>query len=196
MKSFLLFFFTIIVIVLILGIPVIYLFATGSWISGILVGILAVAIFFPLIFVLAVTNIFAEFYIILSDLKVWNAIESGYNLLLKNIWNSITFGLLLIVVSLVAGFILLPVAALAALVLVPTGILFFYLNKIAFGTFLVLAILLFVIVVLAVASIFATYKTAAWTLFFQEIASVKTEEAEKVLKEIKDEVIAPIGEKA
>lgn len=195
-KLFLVFFLVVLIMILVLGVPVVYLLVTGSWVSGILVGILAVAIFVPLIFVLALTNIFAEFYIILSDLNVQSAIESGYNLLVKNVGRSLIFGLLLIAVSMAAGLVLLPVAALAALVLIPTGILFFYLNKIAFGFFIALAVFLFLVVVLAISSIFATYKTTAWTLFFQEIASAKTEEAEKVLEEIEDEAIAPMGEKA
>ena len=69
-----------IIIVLVLAFPVIYLAVSGSWVGALLVGLLAVAIFIPLIFILALTNIFAEFYIILSDLKVWSAVEAGYNL--------------------------------------------------------------------------------------------------------------------
>src|SRR4030042_3330792 len=83
-KLFLLFFFATIIIVLVLALPVIYLAVTGSWLGALLVGLLAVAIFIPLIFVLALTNIFAEFYIILAALQVWSAVEAGYNLLLKN----------------------------------------------------------------------------------------------------------------
>ncbi|MFA5926067.1 MAG: hypothetical protein WC831_03970, partial [Parcubacteria group bacterium] len=179
-KLFLLFFLAVFAIILVLGIPVIYSVMTGSWINAVFVGILAVAIFIPLIFVLALTNLYAGFYIILSELNVWPSIETGYNLLLKNIKNSIIFGLLLIAISVAAGIILLPAALLTAVVLIPTGTLLFFLNKIIFTIFLVFAILFFLLVLLLVSSVFAAYKTTAWTLFFREIAKTESKEAEKV----------------
>lgn len=179
-KLSILFFLAIFVIITVLAIPVIVLAASKFWIGAILVGILAIAIFIPLIFIFALTNIFAEFYIILSGLSIRSAIEAGYNLLLKNIGHSIVFGLLLIAVSIVAGIVLLPVAGVALVILIPTGVAFYYLSKIAFAIFLALAILLFLAAILFVSAIFQTYKTAAWTLFFQEIAKVEKPEPEAV----------------
>ena len=195
-KLFLLFFFTIMIVFLVLAIPVIFLALKGSWISAVFVGILAVAIFIPLTFILALTNIFAEFYIILSDLKVWGAVEAGYNLLLKNIINSIIFGLLLMVVNMIAALALLPVAGLALLILIPTGVLFYFLNKIIFGFFIAIAVLLFLAVVLFVYSIFLTYKMTAWTLFFREIAKVEKPETEKVVEKGPEKEITAAAEKA
>ncbi len=195
-KLFLLIFFATIVIVLVLAIPVIFLAVKGSWMSAVLVGLLAVAIFIPLVFILALTNIFAEFYIVLSDLKVWSAVEAGYNLLLKNIKDSIVFSLLILAVNIAAGIILLPVLGVALLVLVPSGMLFYYLSKIVFGIFLVFAILLFVAFALFISSIFLTYKTTAWTLFFREIAKVESEEAAKIIEEESEKEIAAAAEKA
>jgi len=195
-RLFLLFFFATMIIILVLALPVVYLAVTGSWVGAVLVGLLAIAIFIPLIFILALTNIFAEFYIILSDLKVWSAVESGYNLLLKNILNSIVFGLLLMVINLAAMMIFFPVVAIALFILVPAGVLFYYLNKIVFGIFLAIAILLFVLTILLVSSIFLTYKTTAWTLFFREIAKVENEEAEKVAEKETGKQIAATPEKA
>lgn len=193
---FFLLFFATIIIVSVLALPVIYLAIAGSWVGAVLVGLLAVAIFIPLIFILALTNIFAEFYIILSNLKIWSAVEAGYNLLLKNILNSIVFGLLLMVVNLAAMLILFPVAAMALFILVPTGVLFYFLNKVVFGIFLAVAILLFILTILLISSIFLTYKTTAWTLFFREIAKVEKPEAEKVAEVEKEEKIAAAAEKA
>jgi hypothetical protein len=195
-KLFLLIFSATIIIVLILAIPVIFLAVKGSWMSAVLVGLLAVAIFIPLAFVLALTNIFAEFYIVLSDLKVWSAVEAGYNLLLKNIKDSIVFSLLILAVNIAAGIILLPVLGVVLLVLVPSGMLFYYLSKIVFGIFLVFAILLFVAFALFISSIFLTYKTTAWTLFFREIAKVESEEAAKIIEEESEKEIAAAPEKA
>ncbi len=195
-KLFLFVFFATMVIVSVLTIPVIFLAVKGSWIGAIFVGLLAVAIFIPLMFVIGLTNIFAEFYIILSDLQVWSAVEAGYNLLLGNIKNSFIFSLLILAVNIIAGIVLLPVFGIALLVLVPTGILFWSLSKIAFGIFLICAILLALNVLLFVSSIFLTYKTTAWTLFFREIAKVEKPEAEKIPETEKQEEIAAAAEKA
>lgn len=189
-KLFLLIFFATIIIVLVLAIPVIFLAVKGSWLSALLVGLLAFAILIPLIFILALTNIFAEFYIILSGLQVWSAVEAGYNLLLKNIKKSLIFSLLILVVNIAAGIALLPVLGVALLILVPSGMLFYYLSKIIFGIFLFFAILLFVAFALFISSIFLTYKTTAWTLFFREIAKAESEEAAKALEEESEKEIA------
>lgn len=193
-KLSLLFFLATFVIVIVLAIPVIYLAVAKSWIGAVLVGLLAIAILIPLLFVFALTKIYAEFYIILSDLRIRSAVEAGYNLLLRNIGNSIIFSLLLAAVSIAAAIILLPVAGIALVILIPTGIAFFYLSKIAFAVFLGFAILLFLAAILLVSAIFQAYKTAAWTLFFQKIAKVEKPEAieaaEPASTELKKEIAA------
>ena len=186
-----LFFLAVLLIVVILAVPIIYLIAVKSWFGAILVGLFAIAILVPIIFIFILTKIFAEFYIVLSDLRLRSAIEAGYNLLLKNIGHSIIFGLLLLAVSLAAGIVLLPVAGIALIILVPTGIAFYYLSKIAFAVFLGIAILLFFAVILLYSAIFQTYKTAAWTLFFQEIAKVEKPETEAIAEtELEKPIIA------
>jgi hypothetical protein len=192
----LLFFAATLVILLVLGVPVAYLILIHSWISAALVGILAIAIFIPLLFILAITNIFAQFYIILSELKIWSAVEAGYNLLLKNIVNSLIFGLLLMALTMLSMFILIPVVIIALIIFVPAGILFHSLNAIAFGVFLFSAILLFLALILFVSSIFQTYRITAWTLFFREIAKVEDPQAEKVSEAQPGEEIAVAPEKA
>jgi hypothetical protein len=194
-KLAILFFFAIFAIVIILAVPVIYLIAAKFWIGAILVGIFAIAIFIPLIFIFALTKIYAEFYIILSDLLLRSAIEAGYNLLLKNIGHSIIFALILVAVSIIAGIILIPVAGIALVILIPTGIAFFYLSKIAFAIFLGIAILFFLAVILFVSAIFQTYKAAAWTLFFQEIAKVEKPETARVVEAEIEESLAATPEK-
>jgi hypothetical protein len=195
-KLSLLFFFAIFIIVLVLSIPVIFLAVRGSWISAILVGLLAIAIFIPLAFILALTNIFAEFYIILSNLKVWPAVETGYNLLIQNIKNSFIFALLMLAVNMIVGIIFLFIFIITLLILVPTGIIFYGLGKIVFGIFLGLAIFLALAILFFISSVFLTYKTTAWTLFFYEIASIKTSETEKVSEEKPEKEIAAAAEKA
>jgi hypothetical protein len=190
-----LFILSIFVVLIVLAIPIIYLAAAKFWFGAILVGLLAIAIFIPLIFIFILTKIYAEFYIVLSGLHVRSAIEAGYDLLTNNILNSLIFALLLIAVSTVAIIILFLVAGISLVILVPVGFVFFYLSKIAFAVFLGLAILLFLTAILFVSTVFQTFKTAAWTLFFQEIAKVENPEPEKVAETELKEAIAATPEK-
>ena len=194
-KLFLLFFLATFAVMIILAVPVVYLVIAKSWISAVLVGLLAIAIFIPLMFVFSLTKIFAEFYIVLSDLRLRSAIEAGYALFVKNIGHSIIFGLLLMAVSLAAGIVLLPVAGIALVILVPAGAVFFYLSKIAFAVFLGIAIVLFLAAILFVSAIFQAYKTTAWTLFFREIAKVEKSEAETVAEVEAEKPIVATPEK-
>lgn len=194
-KLFLLFFSILIIIISVMALPIVFLILKGSWISAVLVSLLAVAIFIPLFFILALTNIFAEFHIILSDLHVWSAIETGYNLFLKNIKNSLIFTLLVLAVNIAAGLVLLPIIGIAFFILFPTGVIFYYMSKIAFGIFLVFAVLFFLAFILFVSSIFLTYKITAWTLFFREIAKVESEKTAKVPETQTEKEIATVVEK-
>lgn len=180
----------IIVVFLVLATPAVYLFIIKSWISAVILTLLAVAIFIPLAFVIAVTEILAEYYIVLSNLKVWSAVEAGYNLLIKNISKNIIFSLLMLAAGMIFGLFLLPLIVLALAIGAPTGILLHSLNKIVFGVFIGIAILIALAAVLSLASVFITWKKTAWTLFFQEIAKVELEEAEKILKKESVEEIA------
>ncbi|MDD3487005.1 MAG: hypothetical protein PHF35_01330 [Candidatus Moranbacteria bacterium] len=190
-----LFFLIIFVLVVVLAIPVVYLALNHSWVAAILVGVLAFAIFLPLIFVFSLTKAYSEFYIILSNLSIRSSIETGYDLLIGNLGNSIVFSLLIFAVSAAAFLVFLPVAGISLLILFPAGLLFYYLNKIAFGAYVALAALLFLGLILFLSSIFQTYKTAAWTLFFQEIAKVEKPETAEAAEET-EKSIAAAPEKA
>ncbi len=192
----LLFFLVIFVLVVVLAIPVVYLVFAKSWAGAILVGLFAIAIFIPLIFIFSLTKIFAELYIILSDLNILNAVETGYNLLLKNTGNSIIFALLLLAVALAAAIILLPVAGIVLFILVPTGIVLYYLSKVAFIMFLGFAIIFFLTAILFISSIFQSFRMTAWVLFFREIAKVEKPKTEKIAEEELKKSIAITPEKA
>lgn len=181
----------IIVVLLVLATPAVYLFIIKSWISAVMLTLLAIAIFIPLAFVIATTAILAEYYIVLSDLKVWSAIETGYDLLTKNISKNIIFSLLMLAAGMAFGLLFLPLIVLALAIGAPTGILLYSLSKLAFGVFIAIAILVSLAVVLFLASVFISWKKTAWTLFFQEIAkSAEPEVAEKVAEKETEKQIA------
>jgi len=181
----------IIVVLLVLATPAVYLFIIKSWISAVVLTLLAVAIFIPLAFVIAVTAILAKYYIVLSDLGVWGAIETGYNLLIKNLSKNIIFSLLMLAAGIAFGLLFLPLIVLALAIGAPTGLLLYSLNKIVFGVFIGIAILVALVAVLSLASVFIAWKNTAWTLFFQEIAkAAEPEAAEKVAEKETEKQIA------
>ncbi len=192
LKIIVIFFLATLLLVLILAVPIVYLLATQSWIGAILIGLLAIAIFVPLVFIMSFTAMFAEFYVVLSGLSVWSAIEAGYNLFLKNILNSLIFGLLSFAVSIVGALVMLPVVGVAFVLLAPAGMLFYFLNKMLFGLYMVFAILLFALIILFASSIFVTLTATAKVLFFKEIAQIKTEEEVKEAEKNLEEGVAPV----
>ena len=193
-QLYLLFFFAAFIIIAILALPVIYLALIHSYISAVLVGILAVAILIPLMIVIALVNKFSEIYIILSDLKIFSAIEAGYNLLAYNLKKTIIFGLIIFALRIAAGIVFLPVVLVLMIILVPAGYLFHALSLVSFIIFLVFAIPVALAALIAVSAAIQTYTSTAWVLFFQEIAKVKEPETEKVTEESAE--IAAAVEKA
>jgi hypothetical protein len=190
-QLYLLFFLTAFIIVAILALPVIYLALIHSYISAVLVGILAIAILIPLIVIIALVNIFSEIYIVLSDLRIFSAIEAGYNLLVHNLKKTIIFGLLLFIVQIVAGIAYLPVVLILLIIFVPAGYLFYALSSISFILFLIVAVPMALAILIAVAAIIQAYTNTAWVLFFQEIAKSKEPETEKVVEEAREIAAAP-----
>jgi len=183
------------VILLVLAVPVIYLFIMKSWVSAVIIALLAIAIFIPLMFIIAITKVFAEFYIILSDLKISDSIEAAYNLFLKNLFNTIIFKLLMFAVGIVAGIILLPAAIISFAIFIPLGVLLYSLNKIVFFVFISIVVLAFLTIVFLISAVLTTFTTTAWTLFFQEIAKIKIND-EMLVKKADEEKVLPLAEKA
>ncbi|MFA5872023.1 MAG: hypothetical protein WC858_04895 [Parcubacteria group bacterium] len=190
-QLYLLFFLASAVIVAILAMPVIYLAMMHSFVSAILIGILAVAILVPIMIVITLVNIFSGIYIVLSDLKIFSALEAGYNLLIHNLKKTILFGLIIFALRIAAGIVYLPVVLILLVTFVPAGYLFYNLSLIPFILFIIVATPITLAVLIAISAAIQTYTSTAWVLFFEEIAKAKEPETEKVIEKADEISIAP-----
>jgi hypothetical protein len=182
------FFFIIILIVLFS--PIAFLIYLKSYWLALVLGILATIIIIALAILVAFLKEYACIYLVLSDISIRSALESGYQLFLKNFWPSIIFSIIFIPIALVLGLGILMTLIILAVIFGIIGVIFYLiLAKIGAVIIAVLGILFFLILTLVLQSIFETFKQASWVLFFHEIATVKKEET------IQEEV-AKVPEKA
>jgi len=164
-------------IILIMIIPILFLFYLGSILSGIISIILAIFIIIPLSVLVFFLKRYAHFYIILSQLKIFSSIESAYFLFKKNIWSSIIMSLLFIPIGFILALMLIFSALMIGLAFLIIGfVLYFTLGLLGTTIAIILgAVALFAAMFL----IFSAYKVFAeisWLLFFKEIATPKEEE--------------------
>jgi len=177
-------------LMMILATPIIFLFYAKSFVIGTLLGIIALLIFVPILFLTAFLRIFGYLYIVLGKLPLWLSLENAYNLLTKNIKSAIIFCLLFIPITILLGFF-------AILLLIPVGIVFLIIGLIMFFLFrevgaviiLTIAIAFAAILFLAIKSVYEVFAQAVWLLYFREIA--KPEEPEKIAEEEKEVEVIP-----
>ncbi|MFH0969785.1 MAG: hypothetical protein V1804_04720 [Patescibacteria group bacterium] len=167
----------IIAILIILGVPVAFLFFLKSYLFGFLSAFLAIIIFIPLVILVSFSRKYAQFYLVLADLGIRESLEKGYYLFRKNILMSIIMALVFIPISMILLFAMLIILLVAAVVFVPMGfILYFILSKVGIIIAVLFGILAFIICLAILSSVYQVLYQASWYLFFKEIASIKEEE--------------------
>lgn len=170
---------------IILAVPVIFLFVNGNYIIGSLLAAVAIFIFLPLVIILLFLREYGSLYIVLGGLKITAALENSYVLLRRNILSSVIMALVFIPLSI--GFFLLLIAVIlpvAAVFLIIGLIFYFFISKIGAFVILFLAISVLVFMLMFFRSIWEVFAQTIWVLFFQEIASLKpTEEIEEKVEE-------------
>lgn len=169
--------FFVLIALIIITIPIIFLFINKSYIMAILLLSLAFFIIIPLFILATYLRVYGYIYIVLGELDVWPAIENAYSLLRKNFGASLAIGFIFILIGIIYGMALLMLfmPIIAALFFAGS---FLYLTlktigiivAIAIGTIIVLAITLFL------KSIYETFAQTVWILFFHEIAKPKVKE--------------------
>lgn len=171
---------------LILATPVVIVFLQKMIIAGFLLTFAAASIFIPLAVVIIFIGRFSMFYIVTSELKIFDAIESSYLLFKKNIWPSIIMALLIWAISLLAILILIFTLFLLTLPFLLLGaISYFLLGQWGAIAVLIGGLTIFALIAALLSSIFQTFYHAAWFYFFREIASHKDGERVEVLSEEK-----------
>jgi hypothetical protein len=157
--------------------PIVFLIYLKSYIVALFLGILAIIIFIVLMVLVSFLKEYAQIYLIISNISVNSALESGYQLFIKNIWPSIIFSIIFIPISLVLGIGIFLSFLIFVLTFGIIGLIFYFLfAKVGALIIAILGILAFAIFVLALGSVFETFKQTAWVLFFQEVASIKEED--------------------
>jgi len=169
-------------------IPIVFLFTGKSFILGGVMTFLAIVVLIPALFLISFSQKFGSLYAVMADLSIWDSLEKGYYLVLKNVWASILMTLVLLLVSIIPCILFLTVLIFLAIPFLIIGGLLFLLFKTAGVIFTAcLAGLVFLSVILLGGSILQVFLQTAWILFFKEIA--KIEEKEEVAVEIEEKKI-------
>ncbi len=169
--------FLILGIMIVLFLPVVFLFYLKSYIAASLLLILAILIFIPLIILISFLKKYAYFYLVLAKTGIRISIENAYQVFRKNILSSITMALLLLAIGIIAGFAMLAIIFLLALVFILIGlILYLLLAEIGILIIAVLGLFVLVVIIFMLSSALTAFYQTAWFLFFHEIAAIKSEE--------------------
>lgn len=165
------------IVVVILIIPIIYLWILKATILAILSAIIATIILLTLIIIAQYLRKYAYFYIVLGNMKIKIALESAYILLIKNIWESLIMGLIGIGVGMVAMMVIFVFILAIAIMCAPFGfIIYLAFAKTGALVILILGIIIGCAAMLTLLSFLTAFMQSAWVLFFQEISLAKKEE--------------------
>ena len=158
--------------------PIAFLFTTKSYIFGVLLTLVGIAIMIPLFALAFFLGNFGSIYAVLGNLSIFNSIEQAYGLFRKNIGSSVVMALICIPISIALFLAAIFAFIFLAVIFLITGLIFYFiLGKIGAGIILALAVLACMIICLAIRSAYETFYQSVWIFFFHEIASPKVAEA-------------------
>ena len=172
-----LFFFSLLSLLIILATPIVFLFSLNSIAFGIIATLIAIAIFIPIIFFAFFCHQYTYLYRVLGNVKILQAIEASYFLFRKNLKEGFLTSIFLLLASIAFFAGLMLTGFLFALILVIVGVVpYFIFGKtvlLVLGIFGICAFLIFFTIAF---SFFEVFKQAVWVLFFQEITNPKIPE--------------------
>jgi len=172
--------FSLVFSIIILSVPIVFLFINKAYALGAFLAVFAVFILIALIILTSFLKTYGYIYAVLGKLSVWPALENAYRLFCDNLWTSVIMGLFLIPVG-----IILALGIFAGLI--PIAIVFLSIGfglKLAFGKIgVIVAATLggatFIAFFLLLRSIYETFVQTIWIIFFKQIASPKVKETAK-----------------
>lgn len=182
----------VLVLLIVLAVPIVFFFYNDYNVAGIILVILAAAIFLPVAFLSAFIRIYGEIYVVNAELSAWEALENAYALITKNLGRSIIVGLLLMVAGMALMmallFALIPVAVAFALV----GLIgYLILKKMGVMIVAVVAGVLLVGLFILASSVLQVFSQAVWVLFFRQIAAPK--EPEVATTRVEEALVEPVA---
>jgi len=163
--------FALLVLFFVIFLPVAYLFSIDAQMFAIAMGVLAIAIFLALIFVVFYLHKYATFYVVLVNKKIKAAFELASNLFLANVKEELSM-----IPCYFAGMMLFVFVAVLAVSFFGLIILFFItlggFDLSGTASFLVgCYVALFASVVVFILSIYVIFLQSIWLLFFKHIAT-------------------------
>jgi len=175
--------FSILVIMLLMAVPIIFLFLIEAIVPAILLIFIALLIFIPIAFLINFLFQLGIIYLVLGELSIWQSIDKAYRLWKNNILESFVMLLIFFATRIFLGMAFLITFLAVALVFLPIVFIFYLIFK---TTGLIISISLGVIVLLAilfaVRGFYEVFRQTTWIKFFLIIAKPKLEE--KVLEKI------------
>jgi len=174
--------FSVTMVVIVMIIPIAFLFYLKSYILAVLSGIIAAIILIPLLVAASFLGKYGQFYVVVSNLPIRTSLEMAYAIFRKNILPSIVMSLLFIPIGIimVVGFVALVIVLLLVFVLL--GFLFSLIfGKVGIMLAVALGVLICLGAIFFVGAGYQVFWQASWWLFFQEIAGIKITDEEKKL---------------
>lgn len=163
--------------ILIIFLPIIFLFYHNDYLIGALLSFLALLIIIPLIFLASFLKIYGLLYVLLGELAIWSALERAYFLLKNNLWSSIIMTLVIFLLEMALGLITLAAFLPFIVILIFLAlILIASLQKIGVILSITIGIAGLIILAILIKSVYAIFAQSVWIFFFQEIAKYKEEE--------------------
>ena len=175
----------IIAAIIILVVPVAFLFYSHSYIIGAILAILALLIMIPLFILTYYIKTYAAIYAVQGNLPILSSLENATSLFQKNFQSSLVMGIILFGVSLAVG----AGMALSLLFLLGIFLLFGTVSSFIFGKiglYLVagIGIITLLTLIFFIQSVYQVFSESVWVFFFREIAIPKEEEkAEEIIVE-------------
>lgn len=173
---------TFVVVLLLIAVPVVYMFDHGFVTRAWTLLTLAVLIGLPVGFIFILTTVIAPLFVVIFDLKIQEALNQSVELIVSSWTKFLGFGLLLMLVSIGVSVLSAIVAALAAVPFVLLTVLSYHreglmvMNPINW-----LAIVAAAIVLIALQSGLLVFIQTSWVLFFLQLIKPQKLEEEKVL---------------
>jgi hypothetical protein len=186
--------FLLLLLIIVFLVPVIFLFTNKAIVLGILIALMAVAIFIPVAVMAGYMRRYSYYYIVLANLDVREALENSYLVFRRNIIPSIILSLIFIPISIIFFLAIISAAIIIGASFFILGLIaHFIFSAVAVYIIIGIAILIFVAVVILFRSVFETFVQTVWYLFFKQIASEKIAETVLEEKAIVEEKVSEAG---
>lgn len=161
---------TIFIAIIILGVPIMFLFVYKMYVRGVILALIGLVIFIPLTIVVNYMAVYGYRYVVLKNKKAIESLKLAFNLFIKNIWPSIVTSLILMLVGMM-------VMIATIILIIALGIPFLILGLLAYlaakwvGAMIVigLAVVVFFVLMTFLGAAISTFQSSLWTLTFKEL---------------------------